>query len=127
MFAYEVAFAETHMTGSLVEQPVGTELASRIRGVAPARRRPEALTVPAVGWLVTMNALQVGGLSVVVSVVSNQTCATRRRCQARLSMIGSKMPDIEDVQKLDIGHRRNMCLLRLVTSSALCENAFPSP
>ena len=72
---YVVALADTHITGSFVEQPVGTELASRISGVEPARRRPEAPVVPAVGWLVTMKALQVGGESVVVSVVSNQTCA----------------------------------------------------
>ena len=63
-----------HSTGSLAVQPAGTELASRTRGVAPARRRPLAAVVPAVGWLVTMNALQVAGVSVAVSEVSNHTC-----------------------------------------------------
>ena len=63
-----------HSTGSLVVQPPGTELASRMSGVAPARRRPAAVVVPAVGWLVTMNALQVAGVSVAVSDVSNHTC-----------------------------------------------------
>ena len=61
-----------HMTGSFVPQPPATEEAIRISGVELASLR-EAV-VPSVGWLVTMKALHVDGVSFLVSVVSNHTC-----------------------------------------------------
>ena len=77
---------------------MGTELASRTRGVEPARRRPAAAVVPAVGWLVTMKALQVGGLSVVVSVVSNHTCDRDRglvSVRNISTLLGTSLPKVQ--------------------------------